>query len=917
MMEFPQFFSMVTGHEHPHPWQHELAAATTCSNRLIRIPTGMGKTHGVIAAWLWNRHVRKDSIWPRRLVWCLPMRVLVEQVVHEVRECLDRLDILWDGNGKHDGRIGIHLLMGGSDSGDWHLFPEAEAVLVGTQDMLLSRALNRGYAAPRGRWPMEFGLLNQDCLWIMDEVQLMDVGLATSGQLQAFRDQDRATGRSLRPCHTWWMSATMQPGWLATSPETAPMADSLPATGIPPRDRTGPLWDPDKVRKPCVVRPDITAKELPALVKDEHLAGGRGAHGPTLVVLNRVETAKELHRKLSKDKELRTTDIRLVHSRFRPCDRRDWREEFLDRSCCGPGTDRIVIATQLVEAGVDLSAAVLVTEMAPWPSLVQRFGRCARWGGTGRIVVVDIPAAMAEEAAQKEKKKKTPKDLREVRETAEAKAVLPYDLDAVRAARRALELLPTGPDGGDRDAAPLSLEVFEETHPELLESLYPYEPLHILLRHELDELFDTTADLSGADIDISRFIRSGDERDLHVFWARIPAGEGPDSGLRPRRDELCAVPFLQARKWLFGKKATNDEQTGKKGRAWVWDWLDGAWRPAEERDLYPGRTVLVAASVGGYDPRIGWDPKVKEEVPVAPETVPPPPGSGDDAQDDETSSRAAWQTIATHGRLVAAEAADLCRRLAPAFGQLFLLAGLIHDAGKVFPAFQESIKDRPEGRSDLAKAPRDKWLPPSAMYPMPGGGRRAGFRHELLSVLFLFDVLRRSSPDHEALLGPWHELFEKLGREKPSAPAPSRPSSLERRILALDKASFDLLAYLVCAHHGKLRLALHASPADQEASSGRPRLRGLEDGEETPGVQLCGPDGDLAWLPPLRVDLGLAEAGVNPRTGPGWTERVLDLLDRHGPFALAWLEALLRAADQRVSGRAVSDAILEEEQPHG
>ena len=90
--------------------------------------------------------------------------------------------------------------------------------------MLLSRALNRGYASARARWPMEFGLLNHDALWVMDEVQLMDVGLATSAQLQAFREEDREKG--LRPCHTWWMSATLQPEWLR-SVDTAPLSCEL------------------------------------------------------------------------------------------------------------------------------------------------------------------------------------------------------------------------------------------------------------------------------------------------------------------------------------------------------------------------------------------------------------------------------------------------------------------------------------------------------------------------------------------------------------------------------------------------------------------------------------------------------------------------------------------------------------------
>jgi CRISPR-associated endonuclease/helicase Cas3 len=40
----------------------------------------------------------------------------------------------------------------------------------------------------------------------------------------------------------------------------------------------------------------------------------------------------------------------------------------------------IVIGTQVVEAGLDRSATTLFTELAPWPSLVQRFGRCNRFG---------------------------------------------------------------------------------------------------------------------------------------------------------------------------------------------------------------------------------------------------------------------------------------------------------------------------------------------------------------------------------------------------------------------------------------------------------------------------------------------------------------------------------------------------------
>ena len=76
--------------------------------------------------------------------------------------------------------------------------------------MLLSRALNRGYGMTRYRWPMHFALLNNDCLWVMDETQLMGAGLTTTAQLQAFRDQLAA----YVPQRSLWMSATLDDGGL-------------------------------------------------------------------------------------------------------------------------------------------------------------------------------------------------------------------------------------------------------------------------------------------------------------------------------------------------------------------------------------------------------------------------------------------------------------------------------------------------------------------------------------------------------------------------------------------------------------------------------------------------------------------------------------------------------------------------------
>ncbi|HEY8380140.1 MAG TPA: hypothetical protein VIK91_26805 [Nannocystis sp.] len=72
------WFQASAGHP-PHTWQAELGADEVCQDRLIRIPTGLGKTLGVLATWTYHRLIRGDATWPRRLILCLPMRVLVEQ----------------------------------------------------------------------------------------------------------------------------------------------------------------------------------------------------------------------------------------------------------------------------------------------------------------------------------------------------------------------------------------------------------------------------------------------------------------------------------------------------------------------------------------------------------------------------------------------------------------------------------------------------------------------------------------------------------------------------------------------------------------------------------------------------------------------------------------------------------------------
>ncbi len=577
----------LSGHTQPRQWQANLAVSADFRSRLIRIPTGLGKTEGVLAAWTYHRLHRDEDTWPRRLVWCLPMRVLVEQTRDVAQAIANRINNSLRGS----QRLSVYVAMGGEDSGDWFLHPELPAIIIGTQDMLLSRSLNRGYASSRARWPIEFGLLNHDALWVMDEVQLMDLGLATSAQLQAFRDED--ADRAARPCATWWMSATLQPEWLKSVDTATRFTDwiSAPCT-VPAIQRTGGLFDVSKsLTLETFGQSPADSNRFASVILEIHSTLESSEYGRvTLVVCNTVDRACATYDAVKI--HAKNQQVELVHSRFRPAERERWRRQFLSKDACSADADRIIVATQVVEAGVDISAGCLISELAPWPSLVQRFGRCARYGGAGQVFVIDRGR--------------------------DEKLALPYTTEQLESAWDAIQQLS--------DVGLKKLEEFEDSlDADQKKRLYPCDPSHLLMRTEFDELFDTTPDLTGADLDISRFIRSGDERDLQVFWVELNKDEQPDQKRSAQRNELCSVPFLRARDWLCSTetKSARKPKLLARMRAWVWDWIDGGWKTAKRSDLLPGRIVCVAANCGGYRTDRGFDLESRESVSeIKPELLP-------------------------------------------------------------------------------------------------------------------------------------------------------------------------------------------------------------------------------------------------------------------------------------------------------
>src|ERR1051325_2110951 len=144
---FDDFFQQTFGYER-FDYQRRLATDERLYS-LVNIPTGAGKTNAILGAWLWRR-LREPASVGRRLIYCLPMRTLVEQTRGVVERAIDNLQARFNLS----NRFSVHTLMGGDVSDAWDMSPESECILIGTQDMLLSRALNRGYAMSRFRWPV-------------------------------------------------------------------------------------------------------------------------------------------------------------------------------------------------------------------------------------------------------------------------------------------------------------------------------------------------------------------------------------------------------------------------------------------------------------------------------------------------------------------------------------------------------------------------------------------------------------------------------------------------------------------------------------------------------------------------------------------------------------------------------------------
>ncbi|MCC5836081.1 MAG: CRISPR-associated helicase Cas3' [Opitutales bacterium] len=913
---FADFFEATTDHP-PYLWQCRLACGeppegancdlsspdklttqwlsggNSCASRLIDIPTGLGKTAGVVLAWLWNRRqFDEESTWPRRLVYCLPMRTLVEQTEHEVMQWISKVAQAAYSTFQ---RPRVVILMGGEDlspeAKDWDLHPEDPAILIGTQDMLLSRALNRGYGMSRYRWPMHFALLNNDALWVIDEVQLMGSGIQTARQLEAFRRSAKASTEPLGmgghgPSFTWYCSATASAKVLTTREwRRLPFDDDWK---IELSDAEKNATEGDVARRRLATKQLLSENSAKATDKVDAILNTHNTlvktlddeKAPieiprrTLVICNTVDRAKEVYEKLNSAVSAVNRDpqpeVILLHSRFRPLERANASAKLHSNYLQSLPRGQIVVSTQVIEAGVDISSGCLWTEIAPLSSLVQRMGRHNRagefghkgnaiykWKPTIYILGVGVKAAPTKES-KKEK---------EERENKNRKCCLPYDFGACDAAWLALEKL-------NSDASPANLSTI---HSEIADSIQPLP--YSLLRHELLDFFDTDANLSLGFTDVSPFVRGLDEdTDVYVLWRDWERQTAPDKHYRGDigRNELCSVPISKI------KDFTN------RRKGFLWLGKERGWVSATKIAPFPGSILLLPCEAGGYSDTLGWTGLESDQ----PSDLYQPAELPSD-EDMLSILKSGWQSIDEHTQDVKKEWSAIANALLSSM-DLEKQAGdeavVWHDFGKNHPRWQQAVADaceaaqvtacedkRPWGKFDLSESPN---LKNDEGQLLTGKGLqiaifqikclfRPGVLHEVASAL----ALRQYHIDQKGVKRIWDEANQD------------------------DYLRHLLSEYLVMTHHGRVRKVLRDEiPIKPKCAKALTIVRGIQQGDHIPALHTCKVD-----LPETTLEIECRKMGRTDDGHESYTKGVLRLLEYYGPFRLAYLEMLLRAADARAS----------------
>jgi CRISPR-associated endonuclease/helicase Cas3 len=354
-------------------------------NVILQAPTGAGKTRAALAPFIYNLASQNNKL-PLTCRYAVPMRVLANQFYREYqslamdidREAPTRLVDTYQQIGRNAVSI---------QTGEQPDDPQMEAALTFcTIDQLLASFLAVPYGVGTNRANLNVGGIIGSYL-VLDEFHLYPL----------LREGKSVFGARTTAIQMLRLLKSITPFVLMTATFSTSLLNQLKALlGA----EIVTVTDPAELREIAQERGRTFRRSQAPMnaeaILEEHQQ--RKHNRCTLIVCNTVLRAQKLFLQLKKA-ETQGTRVVLLHSRFSTQDRKRLSEEVEQE--LGPekwnngtylGRDIIVIATQVVEVGLDISAQVLHTENAPANSLIQRAGRCARFAHQqGQVIIYPLP----------------------------------------------------------------------------------------------------------------------------------------------------------------------------------------------------------------------------------------------------------------------------------------------------------------------------------------------------------------------------------------------------------------------------------------------------------------------------------------------------------------------------------------------
>jgi len=368
-MELKKLFISITGFA---PYQYQLKVAELLlagKNVILTVPTGAGKTWASIIPFLYARQSGSFNF-PQKMIYSLPLRTLANSIYSDVSEVLQNKT-------EFERLTSIHT---GEYKNDEHFEND---IIFSTIDQTLSSFLCFPLSLSKRQANINAGALIGSYL-VFDEFHLLDPKLSMATTLGTLRALSNL-------CRFCIMTATLSEEYInqlkiAVNAEVVSMED-FPEDVV----KINSLKIPEgKNVKKTVTVSDCTINAETIL--KQHIE-------KTIVICNRVEKAQQLYNDIVASdltgfenlSGLDKTNIICLHSRFFDEDRKK-KEKDLKRLFGNKNDESaILISTQVIEAGMDISCRTMHVEISPINSFLQRAGRCARWEGQfGEINVYNI-----------------------------------------------------------------------------------------------------------------------------------------------------------------------------------------------------------------------------------------------------------------------------------------------------------------------------------------------------------------------------------------------------------------------------------------------------------------------------------------------------------------------------------------------